>query len=70
MISLGQWADIPATLQDLLMERLDRLGPAKEFAQLAAVIGRSIPLDLMLTISGRDEYALTQNLERAWCDRD
>jgi class 3 adenylate cyclase/tetratricopeptide (TPR) repeat protein len=31
---------IPATLQDSLMARLDRLAPAKEVAQVAAVIGR------------------------------
>lgn len=31
---------IPATLQDSLMSRLDRMGPAKEIAQLASVIGR------------------------------
>ena len=30
---------VPATLQDSLMARLDRLGPAKEIAQVAAVIG-------------------------------
>ena len=31
---------IPATLQDSLMARLDRLAPAKEVAQVGAVIGR------------------------------
>ena len=30
---------VPETLQDSLMARLDRLGPAKEIAQVAAVIG-------------------------------
>jgi class 3 adenylate cyclase/predicted ATPase len=40
-------AGIPVTLQDLLMERLDRMGPAKEVAQLAAVIGRSFSLELL-----------------------
>ncbi|WP_438044283.1 protein kinase domain-containing protein [Sorangium sp. So ce128] len=33
--------EIPTTLQHSLMSRLDRLGPAKEVAQLAAVFGRS-----------------------------
>jgi len=32
--------EIPATLQDSLMARLDRLAPAKEVAQVGAVIGR------------------------------
>ena len=31
---------VPATLQDSLMARLDRLGPARELAQIASVIGR------------------------------
>jgi predicted ATPase len=31
---------VPASLQDSLMARLDRLGSAKEVAQIAAVIGR------------------------------
>jgi class 3 adenylate cyclase/tetratricopeptide (TPR) repeat protein len=55
---------IPATLQDLLMERLDRLGSAKEFAQLAAVIGRSFTFDLMKAVSSQDEQGLAQSLTR------
>jgi class 3 adenylate cyclase len=31
---------VPATLHASLMARLDRLGPAKEIAQIGAVIGR------------------------------
>jgi len=31
---------LPVTLQDTLLARLDRLGPAKEIAQVAAAIGR------------------------------
>jgi predicted ATPase len=31
---------IPATLQQSLMARLDRLGPAREVAQVGSVIGR------------------------------
>ena len=31
---------LPMTLQDTLLARLDRLGPAKDLAQIAAVIGR------------------------------
>jgi len=38
---------IPATLQDSLMARLDRLGPARELAMRAAVIGREFPHDLL-----------------------
>lgn len=57
-------AGIPTTLQDLLMERLDRLGSAKEFAQLAAVIGRSFTFELMRAISGQDQHTLEQSLMR------
>ena len=38
---------VPATLQDSLMARLDRLGPAKEIAQIAAVIGQQFPRSLL-----------------------
>jgi class 3 adenylate cyclase len=35
--------EIPATLYDSLTARLDRLGPAREVAQVAAVLGREFP---------------------------
>ncbi len=38
---------VPATIQDLLMARLDRLGSAKQVAQLGAAIGRGFSLALM-----------------------
>jgi predicted ATPase len=38
---------IPPTLQQSLMARLDRLGPAREVAQIAAVIGRDFSYDLL-----------------------
>ncbi len=44
---------IPATLQDSLMARLDRLTPAKEVAQVAAVIGREFSHDLLAAIVSR-----------------
>src|SRR5262245_50624110 len=44
--------EIPATLQDTLMARLDRLGAAKEAAQIAAVIGRDFSYALLRTVSG------------------
>ena len=39
--------EIPATLRDSLMARLDRLGAAKEVAQVAAVIGREFSYELL-----------------------
>ena len=41
---------IPSTLQDSLMARLDRLAPAKEVAQVGAVIGREFPLRLLAAV--------------------
>jgi predicted ATPase len=43
--------EIPATLRDSLAARLDRLGNAKEVAQLAAVIGREFSYDLIRAVS-------------------
>ena len=40
-------AAVPATLKDSLMARLDRLGEAREVAQIAAVIGRQFPFALL-----------------------
>jgi predicted ATPase len=38
---------IPATLHDSLMARLDRLGPAKEVAQIGAVLGAEFSYELL-----------------------
>src|SRR5205823_658589 len=46
---------VPATLHDSLMARLDRLGPAKEIAQVAAVIGQGFPYALLKMVSSRSE---------------
>jgi TOMM system kinase/cyclase fusion protein len=55
---------IPATLQDSLMARLDRLVTAKAVAQYAAVIGRQFPYDLLLAVSQLDEATLQRELGR------
>lgn len=56
--------DIPPTLRDSLMARLDRLGPAKATAQLAAVIGREFDFALLARISPLDEEALRAALNQ------
>src|SRR4249920_3483604 len=43
---------IPPTLQQSLTARLDRLGPAREVAQIAAVIGRSFSYQLVHAVAG------------------
>jgi class 3 adenylate cyclase/predicted ATPase len=55
---------IPATLQDSLMARLDRLVTAKGVAQYAAVIGRHFAYDLLSTVSQLDEATLQRELGR------
>jgi predicted ATPase len=55
---------IPATLQDSLMARLDRLVTAKAVAQLAAVIGRQFAYELLSTVSQLDEVTLQRELRR------
>ena len=45
---------IPATLQDALMARLDRLGAAKGVAQLGATIGRTFAYDLLQAVAALD----------------
>src|SRR5215471_7443087 len=53
---------IPATLQDSLMARLDRLAPVREIAQIGAAIGREFSYSLVLALVGRDETALKDGL--------
>jgi class 3 adenylate cyclase/predicted ATPase len=49
---------IPATLQDSLAARLDRLAPVKEVAQIGAAIAREFSYPLLRAVAGRDEPAL------------
>jgi len=52
--------EIPVTLHDSLMARLDRLGPAKEVVQIGAVIGTEFSYELLHAVnpvSGQDFQA-------------
>jgi class 3 adenylate cyclase len=53
---------IPETLQDSLAARLDRLGRAKEIAQLGAVLGREFSYQLLAAISPMHEDELRRGL--------
>lgn len=55
---------IPSTLRESLMARLDRLGPAKQTAQLAAVLGRTFPFDLLQAVSPLPEETLYHELSQ------
>ena len=54
---------IPATLQDSLMARLDRMGSAKTVAQRASVLGREFTYTLLAASAGLDESMLRQGLD-------
>jgi class 3 adenylate cyclase/tetratricopeptide (TPR) repeat protein len=53
---------VPDTLQDSLMARLDRLGDAKESAQIAAVIGRRFARPLLAAVANRSRTELDADL--------
>lgn len=55
---------IPATLQDSLMARLDRLDRSREVAQLAATLGREFPEDLIQAVSRMPRDELARGLQR------
>ncbi|HEX3556515.1 MAG TPA: AAA family ATPase [Thermoanaerobaculia bacterium] len=55
---------MPATLRDSLAARLDRLGTAKEIAQVAAVIGRVFTFELLAAVCSFAEAALQTELQR------
>ena len=55
---------IPSTLHDSLMARLDRLGPAKEIAQIGAAIGREFSHRLLEAISPVRGSALQDKLRQ------
>ena len=55
---------IPATLQDSLMARLDRLSTVRAIAQLGATIGREFSYELLQTVSPLDEVTLQHGLKQ------
>ena len=55
---------VPMGLQDSLMARLDRLGSAKSVVQLAAVVGREVPLAWLEKISLLGAESLHRELAR------
>jgi predicted ATPase len=55
---------VPATLQDSLMARLDRLGTVKEVVQLGAVLGREFSFDVINAVSPLTEATLRDELTK------
>jgi predicted ATPase len=60
----GGVSAIPPTLQQSLAARLDRLGPAREIAQIGAVLGRDFGYTLLHDVADLDEPALQMSLDR------
>ena len=55
---------IPPTLQQSLAARLDRLGQAREVAQIGAVLGRDFTYLLLRNVAETDEPTLQASLDR------
>jgi predicted ATPase len=55
---------VPASLHASLMARLDRLGPAKEVAQIGAAVGREFSHTLLQAVVGKPEAELRSALDR------
>ena len=57
--------NIPPTLQQSLAARLDRLGSAREVAQIGAVIGRDFSYALLRIVAGMDDAPVQLALDRS-----
>ena len=55
---------VPASLHASLMARLDRLGPAKEVAQIGAAIGREFSHTLLAAVARKPEAETASALDR------
>jgi predicted ATPase len=55
---------MPPSLQQSLTARLDRLGPAREVAQIGSVIGRGFSYGLLRALAGMADAALQAALEQ------
>ncbi len=55
---------VPITLHGLLMAKLDRLGAAKQIAQVAAILDRDFSGALVAAVAGLDASTVAEELER------
>jgi class 3 adenylate cyclase/predicted ATPase len=56
--------EIPATLRDMLTARLDRLGQAKQVAQIASVLGTEFSAELLRDVMSSGEDRLNAELRK------
>jgi class 3 adenylate cyclase/tetratricopeptide (TPR) repeat protein len=55
---------VPHTISDALMARLDQLGPAKEIAQQASVIGEEFSVGLLAKLAAKSSEEIIPDLNR------
>ena len=60
----GPALEIPATLQEALLARLDRLSSARQIAQLGATLGREFSYELLQAVTPLSEVDLHSTLEK------
>jgi len=56
--------DIPSTLQDSLLARLDQLKDVKDIVQMGSVIGREFSMDMLKAVLPEKDEELTQNIKK------
>jgi predicted ATPase len=56
--------EIPATLQDLVIARLDRMSSNRDIVQLAAVLGREFDYELLAAVVAVEEQSLQAELAK------
>ncbi len=56
--------EVPTTLQDALLARVDRVAEGKEVAQIGAAIGREFPFEMLVAVSTLDKRSLENALEQ------
>ncbi|MEZ5599284.1 MAG: adenylate/guanylate cyclase domain-containing protein [Pseudomonadales bacterium] len=55
---------VPQSLQDSLMARIDALGPAREIAQIGALLGRSFSVAMLQAVSKETQDAISDRVQR------
>ena len=60
----GERLPVPASLRDSFIARLDQLGPARNIARMASVLGRQFTHGLLEAVAGTPEQDLRESLER------
>jgi serine/threonine protein kinase/tetratricopeptide (TPR) repeat protein len=63
-VSSAERLDLPVTLRDSLSARLDRLGPARSIAQVAAVLGRTFTIGLLASVADAESNDLQRAVDQ------